>query len=552
MKYLKYLLISTYLFVSCKETKIYKPIAITSLTQKVVPLNKKETQRWFEKDILIDSVPGISLNRAYDSLLKGKTGKSIVVAVIDTEIDINHEDLKSHVWINTDEIPNNGIDDDQNGYVDDVNGWNFIGNSKGDNIIFSSLECVRVIQGYQKRVKEGKLREGQADYTLYIKAKKYYDSKLKSAQEDLDYGNFLFEGYPKAKSAMKKIFPEEDYTVEELDSTYEANKKINPDLARNAYFMSDCFKYNLSEEWIANYRKQAKNKIDYTYNLNYIDKVGIDPFPNEITFNAYGTHNINKNLDVFYHGTLVAGLIGATRNNGIGINGVASDVEIMSLAISSNGEEHDKDIALAIKYAVDNGAKVINMSFGKEFSMHKEWVFEAFEYAEKKDVIIISSAGNSAFNLEENNNYYPNDNINNGTEVSNNFLLVGSISKNIDSSFLSYYSNYGVSDVDIFAPGQEIYTIIPNNEYKLDSGTSIAASITSGVAALIYSYYPNLKASEVKQILMDSGLEFNIEVTTPIEENKEKTTPFNQLSKSGKVLNAYNALIMADSISKNK
>ena len=221
----------------------------------------------------------------------------------------------------------------------------------------------------------------------------------------------------------------------------------------------------------------------------------------------------------------------------------------MTLAISSNGDEHDKDIALAIRYAVDNGAKVINMSFGKEFSLYKEWVFNAIKYAEKNNVLIVSSSGNSKFNLND-KNYYPNDNVDNGLEISDNFLLVGSSSNKLGASIFSSYSNFGEIDVDLFAPGEDIYTIFPNNKYKFDSGTSLSSTLTSGVAALLFSYYPNLTSSEVKHILMDSGLEFKFEVSTPTKEDKDKKTPFNKLSKSGKVLNAYNALIMTDNISR--
>lgn len=552
MRYFKYLFIFTFILLGCHENKTFKPITGTSFVGKKSSLSESELKSWFEKDIIIDSIPGISLKRAYDSILNEKTGRSVIVAVIDTEIDINHEDLKTSIWTNEDEIANNNIDDDKNGFIDDIHGWNFLGNPEGDNIFYSSLECVRIIQKYEEKFGLDSISENQANYELYLKAKAYYQEKLKSAKADLDYGNFLSKGYPKAKKAMKEIFPSEDYTTKQLDSIYEANKNKDKILAGNAYFMSDFIKYDLSEEWINNYANNALKKIEYTYNLDYFDKQGIDPFPEEISFNAYGNPAISKNIDEFYHGTLVAGLIGGKRDNGIGINGVGNQIKIMPLAISSNGEESDKDIALAIKYAVDNGAKVINMSFGKEFSMNKEWVFDAFKYAEMNDVLIVSSAGNSTFNLNKRNNYFPNDNIDNGQEVTDNFLLVGSISNKLDNSFLSYYSNYGNVDVDVFAPGQEIYTTLPKNKHKFDSGTSLASAITSGVAALLYSHYPNLKANEIKYILMNSGLELDIEVSTPSKEDKNKTTPFNQLSKSGKLLNAYNALVMADSISRSK
>ncbi|PQJ79688.1 S8 family serine peptidase [Polaribacter porphyrae] len=554
MKRYLYLILLIIFFYCSDKNKHYHPIKFNQKFNSTKELNEVESKIWFTKDVLLDSIPGISLNRAYDSLLSNiKVKKEIIVAVLDTEIDINHEDLEGKFWVNLDEIPNNGIDDDNNGYIDDLNGWNFIGNSKGKNIIYSSLECVRIIQLFSEKFadkKQDEIAESQKkEFQTYQDAIKYYNQKLKVIQADKEYADFLYNGYPAAKKALKHIFPKENYNTKSLDSLYNLYKIENKKLANHAYFLSDFIKYDLSEEWINNYRKGVINKIDKTYNLDYFDRLDIDSFPNNINFKSYGNKHISNNINEFYHGTLIAGLIAAKRENNIGIDGISENIKIMPIAISSNGEENDKDIALAIKYATDNGAKVINMSFGKNFSLHKEWVFEAIKYAEKNDVLIVSSAGNSSYNLNEFNNYFPIDNISNNEEISDNFLLVGSSSSSLNKELMSYYSNYGNIDVDLFAPGQKIYTTMPKNKYKFDSGTSLSSAITSGVAALIYSYYPELKASQVKKILMDSGLEFSIEVKTPTKENKNNTTPFNKLSKSGKILNAYNALIMADSIS---
>ena len=524
-------------------------ITADSYSQKKEELTKDELKTWFEKDLLLDSIPGISLQRAYDSILKDKKGKEVIVAIIDTELDINHEHLKNNIWVNADEIPNNGKDDDQNGYVDDINGWNFIGNLEGDQVFYSSMEFVRIIQKYRDVFEVENPDKNNPNYQIYLDAKEYYDKKLKGQQSIVKHGNFLYTGYPKAKAAMKKLYPNEDYTTKELDSIYETNKTSNPTLAKNAYFISDVIKYDLTEKWIHNYKRDADGKLNYSYDLNYFDKENIDSFPEDINYISYGNPIINKHLDEFYHGTLIAGLV--TGENGTNsFKGINPYAKIMTVSITSNGNEHDKDIAVAIKYAVDNGAKVINMSFGKDFSLHREWVFKAFQYAEKNNVLIISSCGNSTYNLNTFNNYYPVDNIDNGKEVSDNFLLVGSSCYLTTNKLLSYYSNYGNVDVDMFAPGQDVYSTKPYNEYDFDSGTSLSSAITTGVASLLLSHYPDLTAIEVKQILMNSGLSFDLEVTTSTKEDKEKTTPFNQLSKSGRILNAYNALIMADSISR--
>lgn len=539
-------LITLFISFNCNKEK-YIPIKINSKInlQKNIPIDSVSMKNWYKKDIIFDTIPGISLDRVFNNFSSRNKSTEVIVAVIDTEIDINHKDFKNKIWINKNEVPDNKIDDDNNGYVDDLNGWNFIGNLNNENIIYANLECVRIIQDFKKQLKySDSMTLIKTDkYKIYLEAEKYYKKVLKTAEEDKEYAEFLFNGYPKAKASLKNIFPKENYTTKELDSIYKSNKIKNKSLANDAYFLSDFIKYNLSEDWIKNYKKNADNKVTKTLNLQYYDRNNIDENSDNLGFIKYGNPFINKNIEEFYHGTLIAGLIPVTKE---------SKIKIMPLAISSNGEEHDKDIALAIRYAVDNGAKVINMSFGKTFSLNKKWVFEALKYADKHNVLVVSSAGNSNLNLNIENNYYPNDNHNNEKEVSSNFLLVGSTSHKLDKSFKSYFSNYGENDVDIFAPGENIYTTLPKNKYKNDSGTSLASAITSSVAAMVFSYYPNLEASQVKGILMSSGLEYTFEVFTPTKEDKNKTTPFNKLSKSGKVLNAYNALIMADSMSKGK
>lgn len=531
------------IFFNCSKKK-HVLIKVDSKTvwQKNIPIDSLSMKSWYKKDLIFDTIPGISLERVSNDFLSKSKSTEVIVAIIDTEVDINHKEFKDKIWINKNEVPNNKIDDDNNGYIDDLNGWNFIGNLNNENIIYANLECVRIIQDFKKQLNySDSITLIKSDkYNRYLEVDKYYKKVLKTAEEDKEYANFLFNGYPKAKASLKKLFPEEDYTLIELDSVYKSNKIKNKSLANDAYFLYDFIKYNLSEDWIKDYKKNADNKIAKTLNLQYYDRINIDKNSDNLGYIKYGNPFVNKNTEEFYHGTLIAGLIPLTKD---------SKIKIMPLPISSNGEEHDKDIALAIRYAVDNGAKVINMSFGKMFSLNKEWVFEALKYADKHDVLVVSSAGNSNLNLDLENNYYPNDNYNNEKEVSSNFLLVGATSHKLDKSFKSYFSNYGANDVDIFAPGENIYTTLPKDRYKNDSGTSLASAITSSVAAMVFSYYPNLKASEVKQILVDSGLEFTVEVATPTKEDKNKITPFNKLSKSGKVLNAYNALIMADSIS---
>lgn len=545
-----YFIILLSLFLSCNKKSIFGLLKIENNDTYIIKQGYNDIENWYEKDIIFDTIPGISLKRAYDSILPTLgANEKIIVAVIDTEIDTKHEDFKEYIWKNIDEIPDNDKDDDQNGYVDDIHGWNFLGNIDGHNIMFLNTESVRIIRKYNEKFRDKTIDDihpkDTIDFNTYLKAKEYHKKRISELKSDQEYGDFLYFGYPKAKKTVKEIFNHENYTVEQLDSLYKKLNKTNPNVAADVYFISDFMKYNLTEEWIQDYKSATDSLLIKSNNLDYFDKSKIDKDEFNLDYISYGNPVINENINKLKHGTKIAGLIAANRKNNLGILGVYNNVEIMPIAVSAYGNVHDKDMALAIRYATDNGAKVINLSISKTFSLGKEWVFDAIKYAHKKDVLIISSAGNSNYNLNEFNELYPNDNINNSQEISDNFLLVASSSFKANDSLASFFTNIGNIDVDLFAPGEKIKTCVPNNAYETDDGTSLSAAITSGLAALVRSYYPNLTASQVKHILMDSGVEYTFDVKVG-----DTLVPFNTLSKSGKILNAYNAMIMADSISR--
>ena len=553
MKHLIFCFFIILFFLGCITHKnVFEKSNLTTINNYKVKKNaftEIEAQNWYVKDILIDTIPGISLEGINNKILKSLNSYKTVVAVIDTHVDFKHPKFKNVFWVNENEIPNNKIDDDNNGYVDDVNGWNFISNSLGESIRYSNLESIRIIRKYgddfEKKDSMDISESKMPTYLMYLQAKNSYESKLKSGLDTKEYGDFLYNTYPESKASLKKIFPNEDYTIAQLDSLYDLHKDSDKELAGLIYYMADFKKYNLTKKWVDDYKERADKRLETTLNIEFQERNLIGDNPNDLDDKIYGSNQIDGTSNGFAHSTKVIGVISDEKNS----NG---KIQIMPLCISSLGDEHDKDIALAIYYAVNNGAKIINLSLGKDFSLYKKWVFESFKYAEKHNVLIVSSAGNSNYNLNEINNYYPNDNFNNEKEVSDNFLLVGASTSIANENLFAGYSNYGNIDVDIFAPGDKIYTTIPNAKYDYDSGTSLAAALTSKVAALIFSHYPNLTASQVKHIIMDSGVEYTFPVKTPTREDKDKMTPFNELSKSGKIVNAYNALIMADSISKKK
>lgn len=458
--------------------------------------------RWSAGDLATDSVPGISLAKAY-TLIKNKKGQTVIVAVIDSGIDIWHEDLKGNIWTNKKEIPANGKDDDHNGYSDDVHGWNFLGGKQG-NMYHAQLESTRIVKKYSA----------------------LFDGK--SIDEIPDSLKAPFKQYLQLKKELETAI--EDYSKM---YTREVANYINIP----------------GREQQRAYIQFLESKIRFHLNLEFDPREIVGDNPDDLTDTIYGNNDVVGFKTEEQHGTHVAGIIAASRGNGKGIDGIAQNVKIMPLRVVPDGDEYDKDVALAIRYAVNNGAKVINMSFGKRYSVHSDWVFEAIKYAESKDVLIVHGAGNDSKNIDKSDNF-PNDSKDKSTEFSDNVITVGAVTRFYNEGLIAAYSNYGKLNVDLFAPGSEIYSTVPDNKYQMMNGTSMAAPAVSGVAVLVRSYYPWLTASQVKHIIMDSGTKLYPELFIPGSNNKTKF--INVLSVSGKMLNAFNALIMAEEMSQRR
>lgn len=486
-------------------------------------LTEIQKQRWSHLDLKKDSIPGMSVDKVYSELLKNKKATKIVVGVIDSGLDIDHEDLKGKIWTNTKEIPGNNIDDDKNGFVDDVHGWNFLGEATDEN-----LELTRIV------------KKGDDGSETYKAAKAELDKKLTEISRQKPQVDMISKANKEIQAYLKK----DKYTVAELKSivTTEAS------LSRSKMIMS-----SIAAQAGEGFQDEINSYVDYVYDqLNYNlnvefngRKVGDNP--DDMKNTHYGNGNVKgPDVEDALHGTHVAGIIAQARGNGIGGDGVvANNVEIMAVRAVPNGDEYDKDIALAIRYAVDNGAKVINGSFGKDYSPHKEWVWEAIKYAASKDVLIVHAAGNDSKDVDSEPNF-PTDEAN-GKEISDNLITIGALNNKYGKDLVADFSNYGSKNVDVFSPGVEIYATVPNNKYKYEQGTSMASPNAAGVAALIRSYYPQLTASQVKHILMDSGTP--ISETVVVDEAK-KEIPFSSACVSGKIINAYNAMQMAEFLSK--
>ncbi len=549
-----YILIFSIL-VSCGSSQIATlPMeTVVNVPQKVSELSENELKGWGHLNPIKDTIPGMSVNLAYDEIIKNKRGETVIVAVIDSGIDIDHEDLQEVVWTNPNEILNNGKDDDNNGYVDDVHGWNFLGDGYNEQ-----LEYVRLLaKGDTINPEYGRAeKEFGEEFNKYSGLLKQYTSlKSQYGEYKTNYSRLL-EQINSAEDGLVKYFNKKEFTKEDVNNITDSDQTIQKSVSVMKYiygigFDSAAAAKKEIREGLTQINKDLKHfdkgLVEINDRLNYhLDKSMFGrktgDNPDDLLDVGYGNNNVKPIKEDESHGTHVSGIIAAARNNGIGINGVANNVKIMSLRVVPNGDEYDKDVALAIKYAADNGAKVVNMSFGKYYSPHSDWVRDAIVYASKKDVLLVAGAGNESLDLDQINNY-PNDQINNGPEVSDNYLTIGAINPSFGKEIVADYSNYGKINVDVFAPGSEIYSTVPNNQYEYFDGTSMASPAVAGIAAIIRSQYPTLTAAQVKHIIMESGVELRQKVIVGGDQGNE--APFNSLSKSGKIVNLYNALILA-------
>ena len=507
---------------------------IDSVPLKVSDLTEEEQKTWGHLDLVRDTVPGMSVHRAYDEIIGNKKGKTVIVAVVDSGIDLEHEDLDGVLWTNKKEKPGNNIDDDGNGFVDDIHGYNFLGESYNEQLEFARI-----------------LRLNLGDASLQAKAKDKQESEYAEAVQNKGRYEQILQAVKTADAAVKEELGKDKYTKEDVRKIETEDQTLLQHIAvlNQMFTFADTIPEVLNE--LKDGIKYFSDQVNYNLNVSFDGRKPVGDDPYDLMDTGYGNGNPDSRFDDEDHGTHVAGIIAAERNNGLGVDGVANNVEIMSVRAVPNGDEYDKDVALAIRYAVDNGASIINCSFGKSFSPNAEWVYDAIKYAASKDVLIVHAAGNDGADLDKPENpNYPNDQVNNGPEIADNVITVGSLDSKYGSEMISSFSNYGKINVDIFAPGGRIYSTLTSNEYDFQGGTSMAAPAVSGIAALIRSYYPKLSAAQVKKIIMTSGL--STKSTVVLGGDPENATDFDQASKSGKMANAYNALIMADQVSRGK
>ncbi|HEX7845031.1 MAG TPA: S8 family peptidase [Chitinophagaceae bacterium] len=539
-----------------KRTHLF---AISSLLTVGLFAQKEEVPKgWHMLDKATSGYNGISIDKAYE-FLKSKKLKSntVIVAVIDSGIDTTHEDLKSVLWVNKKEIPGNGIDDDKNGYVDDVHGWNFLGSRDGSkNVEQDSYESARVYHKFKskydgKEIDENKLsKDEKFEYEMWKRSENEIAGGSKTSTVELMFLKKAYNSAVKSDSILRKAMSKEKFTGKELEAftTEEADVKK----ARAAFlsmFQANDMMETSNEEFLEGFgdyvngemkKAEASEKAPIAYRGDVVKD-------NYADFNDkfYGNPNVQVSNKSALHGTHVSGIIAAARGNDKGMDGVADNVRIMSLRAVPDGDEHDKDIALAIRYAVDNGAQVINMSFGKGFSPEKGWVDDAVKYAESKGVLLVHAAGNDAKNIDTAFNY-PSPVFVKDNKRASNWITVGASGDPKIGGYTASFSNYGKDEVDVFAPGVKIYATVPGgNTYNNLQGTSMASPVVAGLAALILEYYPNLSAQQVKYVIEKSASKPSEKVTIP---GTDEEVELSDISRSGGIINAYEALKLASTL----
>jgi subtilisin family serine protease len=521
----------------------------------------QDAKFWHWKDLEKDGVHGVSLFKAQQLIKDLKLKPSpVIIAVLDGGIDTAHIQIKPLLWNNPKEIPGNALDDDKNGYIDDVHGWNFLGNAAGENINKASDEKSRIYHRYKNEFKQDNLDSASWDAKKKQDFYRWQQAAAEMVFTDEAAANLSF--IKMARNAVVKMgailireMEDSNFSTEKLE-TYQPIGKITADTKISYLRTMQALGIERS-----NGHQSILEDLDEYISGKEKSAVSIDTPPEDLRKKI--THDQYENFnDQFYgnnnitgpnakHGTHVAGLAAGIIDTLFNKSNFSNPIQIMGLRVVPDGDEYDKDVALGIRYAVNNGAKIINMSFGKSFSPEQPWVDSAIRYAASKDVLIIHSAGNESYDLNV-KSVYPSPFSNVFKDKAINMITVGASSDPlIAESLLTDFSNYGNKIVDLLSPGKKIYSSLPNQQYGFLDGTSMSAPILSHIAALVRAYFPKLSAADVKAILLQSCWKPNDQSTLfPISLDQSKR--LNDISAEGGIINAALTIQNAALFQKNK
>ncbi len=507
----------------------------------------KDLMTWYHKDFATTKIYGVNTQNAYKFLeSKGLTPKTVVVGVLDSGVEVDHPGLVKNIWKNPNEVPNNGKDDDKNGYVDDVNGWNFLGGKNGD-VGVDNLEVTRVIRKY-KPLFEGDNsttnKDNQAkmpqEFDMYMKSKEVFAKKSVEAKQNYEF----YKAFSSSIPGVVKTLGGKNLTAENVAAikpTTQEEARSQQILAQIAQDPTITGKSPAEVEKYLN--DQIKEALNYfepqatkQYNLDFDPRSIVGDNYDNISEKFYG-NNHYEGPDAL-HGTHVSGIIAGLPNGKEIQYGVASKVaKIMVLRTVPDGDERDKDVANSVRYAVDNGAKILNMSFGKSVSPDKQAVWDAFKYAQDKGVLLVHAAGNDNKDLAENDNFPTNfKSLKDEKPFLTNMITVGASTN--DPEFLrADFSNYNKFKVDVFAPGDKIYSTVTDAAYKYEQGTSMASPVVAGCAAVLLAYMPNLTPAQIIESLVKSANTSTVNAMLSKNENNR----FDLISQAGGVVDLYKA-----------
>lgn len=488
---------------------------------------------------------GTGTERAYRELLSGREPeRTVVVAILDSGVDIDHPDLADNIWTNSDEVAGNGVDDDGNGYPDDVHGWNFLGAPDGRNVEQDTYEMTRLyVEGRTRfaNVQPDTLSpEAREDYETYLAAAEEFQAERADKTNLLNQYRNIDAALDRAMAVLRAELGTDSLTVENVEAINSG--RVDVMQAQSIYLQ--LARQGATPEVIDRDLEVLEEMVEYNLNPSFDPRPIVGDDPDSLHQRYYGNNDVEG--PTAEHGTHVAGIVAAERGNGMGIDGIASAVQIMSVRTVPDGDERDKDVANAIRYAADNGAQIINMSFGKGYSPNKELVDEAVRYAEEKGVLFVHAAGNDGEDVGVEPSY-PTRVFLDG-DSARAWIEVGALSWKSPPELVAPFSNYGANAVHVFAPGVDILSTIPDGEYEENSGTSMAAPVVTGIAALIMSYYPDLTAEQVKEIILQSAVR-QPDLTVTLPGDGDRRVPFGELSITGGIVNAYEALRLAEQIS---
>jgi subtilisin family serine protease len=504
--------------------------------------------RWWLLDADRDGILGTGVDRAYRELLAGKAPRqSVVVAIIDSGVDTGHEDLAPNIWTNTREIAGNGKDDDKNGYIDDVHGWNFIGGKDGSQVDRDTYEVTRLYARYHARFAGANpdtlAPAARTEYNEYREVEQAFDAKREEAARDLQQVQMIAFAVDRFNALLKQHLGVDSLTVERVSAIRSPRNDLRQ--AQAAYL--ELAAQGATPAVIQEELERLQDLMEYGLNPEFDPRAIVGDNYDDSSERLYGNGDV-VGPDA-KHGTHVAGIVGATRENGICTDGIAPAVRLMVIRAVPDGDERDKDIANAIRYAADNGAQIINMSFGKGFSPEKAAVDAAVRYADGKGILLVHAAGNDGEDLDHNTNF-PNRYLLEG-DTARHWIEVGASSWQGPDKLAAPFSNYGRQRVDVFAPGANIMATTPGNGCEPLSGTSMAAPVVSGIAALLMGYFPELSAAEVKRIILESATPYGERMVARPGSQGEQIR-FGELSATGGIVNAYQALRLAEEVAAGK